>query len=122
VHGSWEKDEGTCRDNLTRFFVDVPDLPENRRFIQQFKQILQHLFHPGGSSNYVASSGRALKNSCHQVAQTTYLVSGESSRDADLKTRRQGRSFTLVPVREKKRTGTSLFQNLLWTYQVPESL
>ena len=44
VHGSWEHEGATFRDNLTRFFVDVPDLPEHRAFFKDFKQTLKQRF------------------------------------------------------------------------------
>ncbi len=44
VHGSWEHEGATFRDNLTRFFVDVPDLPEHRAFFKEFKQALMQRF------------------------------------------------------------------------------
>ena len=44
VHGSWEHEAATFRDNLTRFFVDVPDLPEHRAFFKDFKQTLKQRF------------------------------------------------------------------------------
>jgi hypothetical protein len=44
VQGLWE-DEGTIyRDNLTRFFVDVADLPEHRAFFKDFKEKLKQRF------------------------------------------------------------------------------
>ena len=44
VQGSWEHEGATFRDNLTRFFVDVPDLPEHRIFFKEFKQTLKQRF------------------------------------------------------------------------------
>jgi len=44
VRGSWEHEGVTFVDNLTRFFVDVPDLPEHRNFFKEFKQTLRHRF------------------------------------------------------------------------------
>jgi hypothetical protein len=44
VRGSWEHEGTSFRDNLTRFFVDVPDLPEHRAFFKEFKQSLKHRF------------------------------------------------------------------------------
>lgn len=44
VRGSWEYQGISYRDNLTRFFVDVPDLPEHRKFFEQFKQTLKQRF------------------------------------------------------------------------------
>ena len=44
VLGIWEHEGETYRDNLTRFFVDVPDLPEHRAFFKEFKQTLKQRF------------------------------------------------------------------------------
>ena len=44
VQGAWEHQGATFRDNLTRFFVDVPDLPEHRAFFKEFKQTLKERF------------------------------------------------------------------------------
>ena len=44
VQGAWEHEGATFRDNLTRFFVDVPDLPEHRAFFKEFKQTLKLRF------------------------------------------------------------------------------
>ena len=44
VQGSWEHEGAAFRDNLTRFFVDVPDLPEHRVFFKEFKQMLKQRF------------------------------------------------------------------------------
>jgi len=44
VHGSWEHEGVTFRANLTRFFVDVPNLPEHRNFFKEFKQTLKQRF------------------------------------------------------------------------------
>ena len=44
VRGAWEQEGTTFRDNLTRFFVDVPDLPEHRVFFKEFKQTLKQRF------------------------------------------------------------------------------
>jgi hypothetical protein len=44
VHGSWEQEGTVYRDNLTRFFVDVPDLPEHRAFFKAFKEALKTRF------------------------------------------------------------------------------
>ncbi len=44
VRGSWEQEGTTFRDNLTRFFVDVPDLPEHRLFFKEFKKTLKQRF------------------------------------------------------------------------------
>jgi hypothetical protein len=44
VHGLWEHEGAIYRDNLTRFFVDVPDLPEHRAFFKDFKEKLKKRF------------------------------------------------------------------------------
>jgi len=44
VHGLWEHEGAVYRDNLTRFFVDVPDLPEHRAFFKDFKEKLKQRF------------------------------------------------------------------------------
>lgn len=44
VQGIWEHEGETYRDDLTRFFVDVPDLPEHREFFKEFKQTLKNRF------------------------------------------------------------------------------
>lgn len=44
VHGAWEHEGAIFRDNLTRFSVDVPDLPEHRAFFKEFKQQLKVRF------------------------------------------------------------------------------
>ncbi len=44
VHGLWEHEGAIYRDNLTRFFVDVPDLPEHRAFFKSFKELLKQRF------------------------------------------------------------------------------
>ncbi len=44
VHGLWEHEGTIYRDNLTRFFVDVPDLPEHRAFFKDFKEQLKQRF------------------------------------------------------------------------------
>jgi hypothetical protein len=44
VRGAWEHQGAVYQDNLTRFFVDVPDLPEHRTFFQQFKHLLKARF------------------------------------------------------------------------------
>jgi hypothetical protein len=43
--GGWEHEGNVYHDNLTRFFVDVPDAPEHRRFFEGFKQRLKDRFH-----------------------------------------------------------------------------
>jgi hypothetical protein len=44
VRGSWEYQGQIFQDNLTRFFVDVPDLPQHRAFFKRFKQRLKKRF------------------------------------------------------------------------------
>ncbi len=44
VQGAWEHQGVSFRDNLTRFFVDVPDMPEHRIFFVQFKRTLRERF------------------------------------------------------------------------------
>jgi hypothetical protein len=44
VRGSWEYEGAIFRDNLTRFYVDVPDLPEHRLFFKEFKATLKERF------------------------------------------------------------------------------
>ena len=44
VRGSWEHEGAVYDDNLTRFFVDVHDTPENRRFFVELKERLKVRF------------------------------------------------------------------------------
>lgn len=44
VRGAWEHHGTVYEDNLTRFYVDVPDLPEHRTFFREFKQQLKKRF------------------------------------------------------------------------------
>jgi hypothetical protein len=44
LRGGWEQEGAVYQDNLTRFFVDVPDVPEHRQFFKQFKQRLKQRF------------------------------------------------------------------------------
>jgi len=44
VRGAWEYEGAVFRDNLTRFFVDVPDLPRHRAFFKAFKKKLKQRF------------------------------------------------------------------------------
>ena len=44
VRGSWEHEGTIYEDNLTRFFVDVPDVPEHRKFFTKFKDRLKARF------------------------------------------------------------------------------
>jgi len=44
VQGVWEQEGAMFKDNLIRFFVDVPDLPEHRAFFKNFKGILKERF------------------------------------------------------------------------------
>jgi hypothetical protein len=45
VRGAWEYQGAVYEDNLTRFFVDVPDLPKHRAFFREFKEQLKGRFH-----------------------------------------------------------------------------
>ena len=44
IHGVWRQEGVTYRDTLARVFVDVPDTPENRQFLVQFKERLKDRF------------------------------------------------------------------------------
>jgi hypothetical protein len=44
LRGTWEHEGAVYQDNLTRFFVDVPDVPEHRQFFKLFKQQLKECF------------------------------------------------------------------------------
>ena len=44
VRGSWEQEGSIYDDNLTRFFVDVPDVPEHREFFTSYKETLKRRF------------------------------------------------------------------------------
>lgn len=44
LRGSWEHGGTVYQDNLTRFFVDVPDLPEHRQFFKGLKETLKMRF------------------------------------------------------------------------------
>ena len=44
VRGAWQYHGEVYQDNLTRFFVDVPDLPEHRAFFRDFKERLKVRF------------------------------------------------------------------------------
>ena len=44
LRGAWEHEGEIYQDNLTRFFVDVPDLPEHREFFKGFKERLKRRF------------------------------------------------------------------------------
>jgi hypothetical protein len=44
VQGQWEHEGAIYRDNFTRMFVDVPDLPEHRLFFRDFKEKLKRRF------------------------------------------------------------------------------
>lgn len=41
IHGYWQDEGKSYRDELVRLFVDVADSPENRLFFQQFKEHLK---------------------------------------------------------------------------------
>jgi hypothetical protein len=49
VRGTWEWHSQVYQDNLTRFFVDVPDLPEHREFFRSFKETLKERFQHRGT-------------------------------------------------------------------------
>jgi hypothetical protein len=44
LRGSWQHGEVSFDDNLTRFFVDIPDTQENRQFFVNYKQALKRRF------------------------------------------------------------------------------
>jgi hypothetical protein len=44
VRGAWEFQGAVYEDNLTRFWVDVPDQPLHREFFQEFKERLKTRF------------------------------------------------------------------------------
>lgn len=44
LRGAWENEGAIYQDNFTRFFVDVPDLPEHREFFKEFKERLKRRF------------------------------------------------------------------------------
>lgn len=44
LRGAWEESGGLYHDNLTRFFVDVPDEPSHREFFKSFKERLKTRF------------------------------------------------------------------------------
>ena len=44
LRGVWEHEGTVYHDNLTRFFVEVPDLPAHREFFRQFKEQLKVRF------------------------------------------------------------------------------
>jgi len=44
VRGAWAHQGNVYEDNLTRFYVDVPDLPEHRMFFREFKEHLKIRF------------------------------------------------------------------------------
>jgi hypothetical protein len=44
LRGAWESEGHVYEDNLTRFFVDVPDLAEHRAFFSEFKEKLKRRF------------------------------------------------------------------------------
>jgi hypothetical protein len=44
MRGAWEHQGKVYEDNLTRFFVDVPDRPEHRQFFREFKEVLKRRF------------------------------------------------------------------------------
>ena len=44
MRGAWEHQGAIYEDNLTRFYVDVPDLPQHREFFREFKETLKGRF------------------------------------------------------------------------------
>ncbi|MBI2946607.1 MAG: hypothetical protein HYY23_03110 [Verrucomicrobia bacterium] len=44
LRGAWEHQGTVYQENLTRFFVDVPDLPAHREFFRSFKDTLKTRF------------------------------------------------------------------------------
>ncbi len=44
IHGRWQHEGKSFRDDLVRVFVDVPDVAENRAFFGQFKEQLKIRF------------------------------------------------------------------------------
>jgi hypothetical protein len=44
IRGTWEHEGETYRDELTRVFVDVTDVPANRDFFVQLKERLRSRF------------------------------------------------------------------------------
>src|SRR5262245_61785912 len=44
IHGRGKHEAQSYRDELVRVFVDVPDVPENRHFFQEFKERLKSRF------------------------------------------------------------------------------
>lgn len=44
IRGMWEHEGQAYRDDLTRVFLDVPDLPETRQFFLEYKERLKARF------------------------------------------------------------------------------
>jgi len=44
LRGEWQSEGIVYRDNLARFFVDVPDQPEHREYFRRFKESLKQRF------------------------------------------------------------------------------
>jgi len=44
VRGSWEHEGTIYEDNLTRFFVDLPDVPEHRKFLHEIQGQIEGSF------------------------------------------------------------------------------
>ena len=44
IHGMWEHEGQSYRDDLVRVFIDVPDLPESRQFFVDFKERIKARF------------------------------------------------------------------------------
>ena len=44
IHGGWQHGGQEYRDDLIRLFIDIPDLPESRQFLSEYKEILKVRF------------------------------------------------------------------------------
>ena len=44
IRGLWHHEGQPFRDDLVRVFVDAPDLPENREFLVEYKELLKTRF------------------------------------------------------------------------------
>jgi hypothetical protein len=45
IQGVWQHAGLEYRDDLVRLFVDIPDLPEHRQFLVEYKETLKVRFH-----------------------------------------------------------------------------
>jgi hypothetical protein len=57
VQGHWEHEGAIYRDNLTKLFVDVPDLPDHRAFFQRLQGKIEAAFQSIGRLDHIASGG-----------------------------------------------------------------